>query len=74
MSKLFNLKSIKYNICSQTDFELVPIYTTTYGLRSLKYFAPKIWNIVPTDSKNSNRLAEFILKEFFQCLVFEAKV
>ena len=53
-SELFNLKNINYNFRSQTDFELGPIYTTAYGLRSLKYFAPKIWNIVPIDIRNSD--------------------
>ena len=45
--ELFNLRNITYDFRSQTDFELGPIYTTAYGLRSLKCFAPKIWVIVP---------------------------
>ena len=59
MSELFNLRNINYDFHSQTDFELRPIYTTAYGLRPLKYFAPKIWNIVPIDSRNSDSLSEF---------------
>ena len=53
LSKLFN---------SQTDFELGPIYATAYGLWSLKYFAPKIWNIVLIDIRNSECLSEFTTK------------
>ena len=53
MSELFNLRNINYDFRSQTDFELGPIYTTGYGVRSLKYFAPKIWNVVPIDIRNS---------------------
>ena len=53
LSELFN---------SQTDFESGLIYTTAYGLRSLKYFAPKIWNIVPIDIRNSDSLSEFTTK------------
>ena len=53
MSELFNLRNINYDFRSQTDFELGPIYTTGYGVRSLKYFAPKIWNAVPIDIRNS---------------------
>ena len=55
MSELFNLRNINYDFRSQTDFKLRPIYTTAYGLRFLKYFAPKIWNIVPIDIRNSDR-------------------
>ena len=40
----------------QTDCELRLIYTTAYGLRSLKYFALNIWNIVPIDIRNSDSL------------------
>ena len=62
MSGLFNLRNINYDFRSQTDFELVPIYITDYGARSLRYFAPKIWNIVPIDIRNSNSLSEFTTK------------
>ena len=62
MSEFFNLRNINYDFRSQTDFKLGPIYTTAYGLRSLKYFAPKIWNIVPTDIRNSDSLSEFTTK------------
>ena len=62
MSELFNLRNINYDICSQTDFELGPTYTTAYGLRSLKYFAPKIWNTVPIAIRNSDSLSEFTTK------------
>ena len=62
MSELFNLRNINYDFRSQTDFELGPIYKTAYGLRSLKYFAPKIWNIVPIDFRNSDSLSEFTTK------------
>ena len=62
MSELFNLRNINYDFLSQTDFKLRPIYTTAYGLRSLKYFAPKIWNMVPIDIRNSDSLSEFTTK------------
>ena len=62
MSELFNLSNINYDFRSETDFELGPIYTTGYGARSLKYFAPKIWNIVPIDIRNSDILSEFTTK------------
>ena len=62
MSELFNLRDINVNFHSQTDFEVGPIYTTAYGLRSFKCFAPKIWNILPIDVRNSDSLSEFTTK------------
>ena len=62
MSELFNLRTINYDFRSQTDFELRPTYTTAYALRSLKYFAPKIWNIVAIDIRISDSLSEFTIK------------
>ena len=62
LSELFNPRNISYDFRSQTDFELGPIYATAYGLRSLKYFAPKIWNVVPIDIRNSGNLSEFTTK------------
>ena len=62
MSELFNIRNINYDFRSQTDFELRPIYTTAYGLRSLKYFASKTWNIVPIAIRNSDNLSEFTIK------------
>ena len=63
LSELFNLRNINYDFRSQTDFELGSIYTTAYGLRSLKHFTPKIWNIVPIDIRNSDSLSEFTTKK-----------
>ena len=62
MSELFNLRNINDDFRLRTDFELRPIYTNAYGLRSVKYFAPKIWNIVPIDIRNSDSLSDLLLK------------
>ena len=47
---------------SQTDFSLGAVYTANYGLRSLRYFAPKIWDMIPGDIRNVNNLSSFTLK------------
>ena len=62
MSELFDLRDIGYNFRSQTDFMLKKINTSNYGLKSLKYFAPKIWNIVPSTIRQSTTLSEFTRK------------
>ena len=47
MSELFDLRNIEYNLCSQADFSLGAACATNYGLRPLRYFVPKIWNMIP---------------------------
>ena len=46
MLELFQRREVNYNICSQTDFSLRSVNTNSYGLKSLTYLAPKIWNLV----------------------------
>ena len=60
MSEIFNLRNIDYNLHSQTDFKQGPVNTVNYGLKSLRYLAPKIWNIIPLEIRNSGSLTEFI--------------
>ena len=60
MSEIFHLRNIDYNLHSQTDFKQCPVNTVNYGLKSLRYLAPKIWDIIPIEIRNSGSLAEFI--------------
>ena len=62
ISELFDLQNIEYNLRSQRDFSLGAVNTTNYGLRSLRYFAPKISNMIPADIRNVNNLLDFALK------------
>ena len=41
MFEIFNLRNIDYNLRSQTDFKQGPVNTVNYGLKSLRYLAPK---------------------------------
>ena len=60
MSEIFNLRNIDYNLLSQNDFKQGPLNTMNYDLKSLRYLAPKIWDIIPLEIKNSGSLTEFI--------------
>ena len=60
MSEIFNLRNIDYNLRSQTDFKQGPVNTVNYGLKSLRYLAPKIWDIIPLEIRNAGSLTEFI--------------
>ena len=59
MSELFKEKDIKYNLRNGSALVSNNVKTTTYGLDSVSYLAPKIWMQVPTDIKSSATLAIF---------------
>ena len=56
---IFPLRSIDYNLRSQTDFSVSSFNTTHFGLNSLRYFASKVWNMVPPELKNLNDVEIF---------------
>ena len=51
LSELFDWRKI--------DFSLEAVYTISYGLRSLRYLAPKISNIILAYIRNVNNLSDF---------------
>ena len=53
MNEIFSLRNIDYNIRSQTDFSSSAVHSVSYGHNSLRYFGPKIWNIIPDDIKKA---------------------
>ena len=58
MKQIFTLKN-SMNYASRNIFKTQNIRTTTYGLESLRYLGPKIWEIVPKELKLIGSLAEF---------------
>ena len=59
MSEIFNLRNKDYYLRSQTDFKQGPVNMVNYGLKSLRYLAPKIWDIIPLEIRILGSLAEF---------------
>ena len=43
------------------DLSLGAVYTAKYGLQVLRYFTPKIWNMVPADIRNVSNLSDFTI-------------
>ena len=60
MSELFDLRNIEYNLRPQTGFSLGAVYTANYGLRSLRYFAPKNLNMIPADIRVTLKIKSWI--------------
>ena len=53
MNEVFGLSESRYNLRKSTVFQSRRIRTQNYGLSSLAYLAPKIWQLVPEEIKNS---------------------
>ena len=51
MYDIFQTRSIRYDLRSQTDFSGHCVNTKKFGLNSLRFFAAKVWNIVPSEKK-----------------------
>jgi hypothetical protein len=41
------------------NFKIPRVATTTFGLHSIRYFGPKIWNMLPNDYKTKGTLLQF---------------
>ena len=54
-----NTRTLTYNLPSQTDFVRGCVNTRRYCLNSQSYFAPKVWNMIPSEIKNINSLQKF---------------
>ena len=59
MSEIFDVRDLNYNLRSQTDFLIGSVNSVNYGINSLRYIGPLIWNILPEDIKNSSNIFEF---------------
>ena len=60
MDEIFSLNDTStFNLRSQNPLKRIIPKTVWYGTESLSYLAPKIWDIVPDDIKDSNSLPTF---------------
>ena len=59
MDNILQTRTLHYNFRSNTDFARISVNTSRFGLNSLRYFASKVWNIVPSDIKNASNLNIF---------------
>ena len=59
MTELFKTKDMKYKLRNENTFASSNIHTTCYGIDSVSYLGPRIWDQVPNVIKNSNTLNIF---------------
>ena len=56
---MLQTRTLPYNLRSNTDFLTSSVNASRFGLNSLRWFASKVWNIVPSDIKNASNLNIF---------------
>ena len=59
MTSIFPPKVIKYNLRTQSDFLRISVNSNKYGLKSIRFFASKVWQMVPMEMKNLKSLEDF---------------
>ena len=59
ISDIFQQRNLNYNFKSNNEFLIRRVRTEQYGHESLSFLGPKIWDLIPQDTKNSRSLTEF---------------
>ena len=59
MSSIFPPRLIKYNLLALSDFFGNSVNRSKYGLNSIRFFASKVWQMVPMEMKNLKSLEDF---------------
>ena len=59
---IFQTRKVNYNLRSQTDFASICVETNKFSLNLLRYFASKVWSVVPLQIKNSGSVEIFKTK------------
>ena len=62
MQDSFETKDNYDNTCNAPAFSSRNVKTVRYGLQTISYMAPKIWNLVPKEMKQVTTLNEFKAK------------
>ena len=52
MSELFKIKETKFNLRRENTLVVSNVRTTRYGMDSISYLGPKIWDLFPAEIKN----------------------
>ena len=60
MSSIFPPRLIKYNLRTQSDFFRNSVNSSKYGLNSIRFFASKVWRMVPMEMKNLKRVLKIL--------------
>ena len=55
--EFFMSKNCEYNLRQSSDFLVPSVKSTSYGLSSISYLGPRLWNSLPNDMKNATSIS-----------------
>ena len=59
MSSIFPPRLIKHNLRTQSDFLRNSVSSSKYRLNSTRFFASKVWQMLPMEIRNLKSLEDF---------------
>ena len=59
MNNVFEAKEESYNLRNATGLKRVGAKTVRYGTETVRFIAPKLWNMIPDAIKSSNSINHF---------------
>ena len=60
LKELLNLKQSKYSLRRKYTLQMPKVNTTTYGLKSWRYQAAKLWNSLPDTARTADNYEMFL--------------
>ena len=59
LNEFFDNRSLTYNLRNPYTYVQRNPHTTRFGINSLSFYAPKVWNILPPNLKSISNVAKF---------------
>ena len=59
LNEIFQNRALPYNLRTNSSFSSRQVHSVYHGTESLSFLGPKIWELVPEDTKQSESLKIF---------------
>ena len=59
ISELLTARNSSYNLCGDAILKLPKVNSTKYGIKSWRYQAARLWNIIPNNLRNIDSYCSF---------------
>ena len=59
MKEVFDFVELSYSLRNDTKFKSRNVCTVRFGIETPSFMGPKLWNLMPSEIKNSSSLTEF---------------
>ena len=59
LNEMFQNRTLPYNLRTKSNFSSRQVHAVYHGTESLSFLGPKMWELVPEDTKQSESLEIF---------------